>query len=59
MFGKRPTTTRGSETVTFIQTVLRELKVSLVEEGSVIRAMQDAKKPKRRRKQARSGADGA
>jgi hypothetical protein len=49
MFGKKPTMTRGGETVRFIQAVLRELKVSLFEESSIIRAMQDAKKPKRRR----------
>jgi hypothetical protein len=49
LFGKEPTMTRGGETVRFIQAVLRELRVPLSEESSIIRAMQAAKEPRRRR----------
>ena len=49
LFGKEPTMTRGGETVRFIQAVLRELRVRLSEESSIIRAMQAAKEPRRRR----------
>jgi hypothetical protein len=52
-FTKRPTTSRktkkqpsGSETVKFVQAVMRELKISYSEE-SIIRAMKEAKRPKR------------
>ena len=52
-FTKRPTMSRkskkvpsGSETVRFVQAVMRELGISYSEE-SIIRAMKDAKKPRR------------
>ena len=56
-FTKRPKMTRArlehntivvGETVRFIQAVLDELEISYARE-SIIRAMQDAKKPKRHR----------
>ena len=54
IFTKRPTMTRVSktttsgETVRFVRAVMRELKIQYSEE-SIIRAMQDAQKPKRYR----------
>jgi hypothetical protein len=54
-FTKRPKKTRKSmatgiaETVAFVQAVMRELEIIPYSEESIIRAMQDAKKPKRYR----------
>jgi hypothetical protein len=48
MFEKKPTITRRGKTVNFVQAVMSELGVSYNEE-SIIRAMQDARKPKRLR----------
>ncbi len=48
LFWKRATMTRGGETVRFISTVMSELGICYSEE-SIIRAMQDVKKTKRRR----------